>query len=56
MDTLSIVCPSCKADIELTDALKDRMRSEMTKDIAKQYENKEKALKSKETSLERQDQ
>ena len=55
MDTLSITCPSCKSEIELTDALKDRMRSEMSKDIAKQYEAKEKALKSKETSLAKQE-
>lgn len=55
MDTLSITCPSCKTDIELTDALKDRMRSELSKDIAKQYEAKEKALKSKESSLKREE-
>jgi hypothetical protein len=55
MDTLSITCPSCKTEIELTDALKDRMRSELSKDIAKQYEAKEKALKSKEMALSKQE-
>ena len=55
MDTLSIKCPSCKVDIELTDALKDRMRTELSKDIAKQYEAKEKALKQKETALTKQE-